>query len=343
MLKSRLSTSAIVLSAALAVCSAAEKPGPDRALSRTPAPVQKTVHEQIGGGKLISLERNVDDGEVSFDVEMTRDGKTRAFTVAADGELVSIQVFLAELPAAVQKTIQAQVGKGTLGEIDKSTEAGETDYDVELTRDGKTRNLTVGADGELLAEEAFFLELPPAAQRAIQSRIANAKLTDIEKTVDDGETTYEVEIDRAGLTRSFTVNTNGDVPEEQVFLSELPDKLQSAIQAKTAGGKPGEINKITDDGDVSYEVEMIQAGKTRTLTFDSDGNLSSEEEEISLSDAPEPVRKEIQSLAGGGKIAGLSRVTAGKEISFDVDLSQGGKESSFTIAADGKLVPQNGN
>src|ERR1051325_1157332 len=125
-----------VLFACLSAALAAERPQVPRALAQLPVATQQTIRSQIGSGKLVSVEKDTEDGEVTYEVEMTRDGKTRSFTVDADGELIDEQMFLAELPGAVQKTIQTQVGKGSLGEIFKSAEDGEVSYDVEMTSAG---------------------------------------------------------------------------------------------------------------------------------------------------------------------------------------------------------------
>lgn len=320
------------------VCQAGEQPGPARMLSRLPAAVQKTVHAQLGAGKLVAIAKNTDDEEVSYDVEMIRDGKDRSFTVAETGALLDFEVFLAELPAVVQKTIQTHVGKGTRGEIYRCIDDGETTYDAETTRDGKTRSFTVGADGELVDEEMFLAELPAAVQKTIQTEIGDGKLGEIDKSVDEGEITYDVEFTRGGKTRSICVGAAGELLETQMFLSELPVVLQKAIEAQPGSGTLGDIMKCMEAGEVDYDVEITQAGKTRTLTFGPDGTLTSEEEDISLAETPEAVRKEIQSLLGKGRLTSLSKVTEDKKISYDADVKQDGKTKSFSVDAEGKLL-----
>ncbi len=318
---------------------AGEQPGPGRMLSRLPAAVQKTIRAQTGSGGLVAIDRNTEDAEVSFDVEIVRDGRERGFTVANDGTLLDVEVFLNEVPLAVQKTIQAHVGNNSLGEIDRSIENGETTYSAEMTRDGKTRGFTVGEDGELLDEEVFLAELPAAVQKTIRAQTANGTLGEIDKALDDEEITYDVEFTRDGRSRAFTVNEAGEVVETEVFLTELPVALQQAIQSRLNGGKLGGISRSAADGDVSYVAEITLNGKTRTLTFDPDGTLSSEAEMISLAETPEAVRREIQLRVGRGKLSDLSRVTEGKEISYDVEIKADGKKKSFSLDTSGKLIP----
>src|SRR5258708_15384504 len=103
-----------LLSAVLAFCVTLTAAGQVVPLSKVPAVVQKTIHATLIGAKLGEIERIEENGEVAFDVEMTRGDVERSFTVAEDGTLLSIEVFLAETPAAAQPTITKTVGTGEL-------------------------------------------------------------------------------------------------------------------------------------------------------------------------------------------------------------------------------------
>src|SRR5262245_38911594 len=69
------------------------------------------------------------------------------------------RVTLSELPAAAQKTVHSQLGKGKVGEIDKVVENGEVTYEVVLKK-AKERTITVAEDGQLLDMEVFLNETP---------------------------------------------------------------------------------------------------------------------------------------------------------------------------------------
>jgi len=203
-------------------------------LSRLPPAVRQTIRAQLGNGRLNSIEKDAEDGDLTCDVEMTRDGRQRDFTVGAAGELIDQQVFLPELPSATQKCLQAQAGGGTLDDIYKSTDDGETSYDAELTSNGRTRDVTVADDGRLMSVEMFPDELPAAVRQAIQKQAADAAPDEIDKTFDDG-TNFEVDLTQAGRDRDFTVRPDGTLLDAQVFLNELPAALQAAIQRESHG------------------------------------------------------------------------------------------------------------
>ena len=62
------------------------------------------------------------------------------------------RVAMTELPAAVQKTIQDNVGGGTISQTAKETEGGRTYYDAEVQKTGGEKvEIMVAEDGKLIA------------------------------------------------------------------------------------------------------------------------------------------------------------------------------------------------
>src|SRR5947208_2535006 len=105
-----------------------------RTLSQLPPAVQKSVQAQLAGGTLGEIERDEDESGTSYTVTVTRGGKERDFTVADDGTLLSQEVTLEETPPAVRNTIKAQVGQGTIENIEKTFEENEIDFEVDVIR-----------------------------------------------------------------------------------------------------------------------------------------------------------------------------------------------------------------
>src|SRR5205085_8336407 len=114
-------------------------------------------------------------------------------------------------------------------------------------------------------------ELPVAAQKRIHAQLAGAKLGQITESIEGTEVSYDVEMTSKGKTRSFTVSEEGELAALQVFLPETPRPVQQAIRAQVGRQGLGDIFKHTEDGEVTYEVEMTKAGKTRNFTLDADG------------------------------------------------------------------------
>ena len=76
-------------------------------------------------------------------------------TVAADGKLLSVEdeVALADVPAAVRQTIQAQATGGKLGTLEMVTEDGKTTFEAKVEKDGKKLEITIAPDGKITGTE----------------------------------------------------------------------------------------------------------------------------------------------------------------------------------------------
>lgn len=121
-------------------------------LAEAPAPVRKAIETGIGSGKLESIDHMFDEDGNSYYVEFSREGKVRDLSVAEDGKLQSLEVFLSETPPAVQKTINEKLGTNRIIRIDRSFEEhnGGFPYEIEARKDGKPFNFSVGPRGQFL-------------------------------------------------------------------------------------------------------------------------------------------------------------------------------------------------
>jgi uncharacterized membrane protein YkoI len=266
-----------------------------------------------------------------------------AVALACPAQQAKLKRELSHLPVPVRKTVRAHLGTAKLESIEKNTDDGEVTYDVEMVRDGKERGFTVADNGKLVDEEVFLAELPPVVQRAIQKQAGAATINEIDKSNDNGETSYDVEITAGVNTRGFTVNASGQLMDSEVILAELPPVLQTAIRKQAGADTIGEIDKSFDDGEVSFDVEVTAGSKSRTLTFDPDGELDSVEEKVDFSDTPEVVQKQIDSLAAGGHPDDIRKITEDNEISYDVQVITGVTDKIISIGVDGKILPDDDN
>jgi uncharacterized membrane protein YkoI len=267
-------TIAVVL---LTLTAALGKETPGLSLSALPARAQQTIKAQLAGGQVEEIEQTTADGNTFYEVQVIKAGTTRSLTVDAQGKLIRAQVALAETPLAVQKVINANLGKNKLGDIDRTSEQGETIYDVDLIgSDGESRGLSVAEDGKW-----FSLELP---------------------------------------------------------LSDAPGPVQKTVRNHLGKGKLEELAKVNDDGDVYFEADISMDGREITLTIGPRGKLLSEEEEVALKDVPQPVQKVIKSSLGLARLGSITRVTEDRTTTYEVEGTRDGKELSFTVAADGKFL-----
>ena len=117
-----------------------------------------------------------------------------------------------DLPAAVRKTVEAEIKGARVKSISKETEHGVTQYEIETLLDGKHRDFDVDTKGTLLAveEETTIDSIPAAAQAAILKKIANGKLGMAELFKRGGDTMYEAAYTtRDGKKREVLVRADG--------------------------------------------------------------------------------------------------------------------------------------
>ena len=334
---SRLQPVLVVLLALSASVVSAQQKRANRELAHVPPAVRQAVQARLGDAKLQSIDKETRDGETTYDVEIVRNGKERGFTLDASGALLDEEVFLPELPPAVQRTIQAHLVGATLNEIDRSVNDAEISYDVEIERNGVSRDFTVDGNGVLLREQVFIGELPRAVRQTIQKEAGSATVGDIDRATVDGEVRFDVELTQANRTRSLSVGADGKLIDKQVFLAELPAPLQEAIRRQA--GVDCEVHQCFDDDEVTYDAD---AGN-RTVSFDVDGKLLSTEEEVKPAGTPQPVQDQIKKLAANGKVVGIRKLVEDKETFYDIELESGSSQNIVRLGPDGKILPTDDN
>jgi hypothetical protein len=127
------------------------------------------------------------------------------------------KVTLQDLPAAVQKTVQAELKGGEIKNIDKETEHGVTQYEVETMLNGKHRDFEVDVKGTLLVveEETAIDSIPAPAKAAIMKKVADGKLDMVETFVKGGVTMYEAAYTtKAGKKHEVLVKADGTAGKE---------------------------------------------------------------------------------------------------------------------------------
>lgn len=184
------------------------------------------------------------------------------------------------LPPAVQKGIQEQTKGAQIKNISKEVEEGKTQYEVETTVSGRTRDLTFDTAGKVIAieEEALDMKtLPPAIQKGVQDQTKGAQIKNISSTVENGKTQYEVETLVNGRTRDLTFDSTGTaiVIEEEATLDSIPAPAKAAIQKKVAGSKITKVETLTRGKTTTYEATFTtKAGKASEVEVNADGSAA---------------------------------------------------------------------
>jgi len=246
------------------------------ALSALPARVQQTIKAEMKGAQLGEIEQTDVDGKSFYEVLLTGPERTRNVTVDAEGNLVRAQAALSETPPAVQKVIQSQLGKNKLGDIDRTSEGGETIFAIDLIgANGASHSLSVAEDGKWFTLDLPLSDAPGPVQKTIRSHLGKGKLEEVSKVDDDGDVYYEAEINLNGKVVTLTIGPRGRLlsEEQEVTLKELPEAVQKVIKANLGAARLDSITKVIEGRETTYEVEATRVGKELSFVVGGDGKF----------------------------------------------------------------------
>lgn len=109
-----------------------------------------------------------------------------------------------DLPAAVQKAADEQTRGATVRGYSSETENGQLEYEVAMTVNGRSRDVSFAADGSVLEieQEVLVDSLPAAVRSALVQKAGAGRITKVESLTKHGTlVAYEAQV-RTGTKRS---------------------------------------------------------------------------------------------------------------------------------------------
>jgi len=156
-MQTRISRLAIALMVAVVVtcfaagCASTKKQDVRVSLAELSGPARGTVERVTAGGKVDQITKEVEKGKLVYDVEATVSGKHVEFLIAdVDGAVLGTEtpIEFNELPEAVRVAAEKYFGSATGLKAMKGVEFGETSYEIEGPRNGKTVEATFNPAGK---------------------------------------------------------------------------------------------------------------------------------------------------------------------------------------------------
>jgi len=119
-------------------------------------PAALSVLQARSAGTPLKVEKDDEDGVVSYEAKFTINGKKLEIKVNAQGQVIAeeMEIALQATPAAALAAIQRAVPGGSVTKVTKETEGGKITYEAEVVLNGKTLEVKVAADGSAVAEES---------------------------------------------------------------------------------------------------------------------------------------------------------------------------------------------
>jgi hypothetical protein len=117
-----------------------------------------------------------------------------------------------ELPPAVEKAVAAQSAGATIRGFSTEKENGQTLFEVEMTVNGHSKDVSMTADGSIVeVEEQVALDsLSPEVKAGLQAKAGNGKILKVESlTKKDKLVAYEAKVETNGKKSEVQVGPDG--------------------------------------------------------------------------------------------------------------------------------------
>jgi hypothetical protein len=117
-----------------------------------------------------------------------------------------------DLPAAVEKTVVAESAGATIQGFSTEKEKGQTLYEVEMTVNGHSKDISIAADGSIveIEEQVALDSLSPEVKAGLQAKAGKGKILKVESlTKKDKLVAYEAQVETNGKKSEVQVGPNG--------------------------------------------------------------------------------------------------------------------------------------
>jgi uncharacterized membrane protein YkoI len=117
-----------------------------------------------------------------------------------------------DLPPAVEKTVAVQSAGATIRGFSTEKEKGQILYEVEITVNGHSKDISMAADGSIVeVEEQVALDsLSPEVKAGLQAKAGKGKILKVESlTKKDKLVAYEAQVETNGKKSEVQVGPDG--------------------------------------------------------------------------------------------------------------------------------------
>jgi uncharacterized membrane protein YkoI len=117
-----------------------------------------------------------------------------------------------DLPAAVQKTADEQSKGATVKGYNSEVEDGKVQYEVEMTVNGHSKDVSISPEGAVLEveEEVALNSLPAEVRGALQNKAGAGKIAKVESLTKQGKlVAYEAQVSTNGKKSEIQVGPDG--------------------------------------------------------------------------------------------------------------------------------------
>jgi uncharacterized protein YxeA len=198
-----------------------EEKDPVLKMSQVPPKVQQTVKTYASAAEIIKITKGDVDGTLAYEFEIEKGGRKSEVSITPDGKVLTTEeeIPIAEIPEAARKTIESHAAGGKVISTEKVFENGKTAFGAVIEKGGKQSEISVTPEGKIAGseEEILLSEVPEAARKSINAKVAGGKVVSTKKVLEDGKTVFAVVYEKAGKQVEITVAPDGKIVDTEVI------------------------------------------------------------------------------------------------------------------------------
>jgi uncharacterized membrane protein YkoI len=125
-------------------------------LDKLPKAVVKAVKDKFKDAKLVSAQKENENGKIAYEINLTLKGDKIEATVTPEGKIVSSEktIQVKDLPKPVAEALEKKYPRAAIKKAEEVTEGEKVSYEVLLvTADKKTMEVVFDPKGKVLKEE----------------------------------------------------------------------------------------------------------------------------------------------------------------------------------------------
>jgi uncharacterized membrane protein YkoI len=139
------------------------------------------------------------------------------------------------------------------------------------------------------------------------------------------------------LTVSLSLGVSVLAQEKKIKRSELPAAVENTVKQQSKGARIRGFSLEKENGQTTYEVEMLVNGHTKDVQMSPNGTVIEIEEQVDFQSVSEEVKAGLHVKVGKGKITKLESIRKNdKLVAYEAQVITDGKKSEVQVGSDGK-------
>ena len=125
--------------------------------------------------------------------------------------------------------------------------------------------------------------------------------------------------------------------EKHIKRSELPAAVEKTVVEQSHGATIRGFNEEKENGQTTYELEMLVNGHSKDVQMDASGAVVEIEEQVDFDGLAPAIKAGLQAKAGESKITKVESITKkGHLVAYEAQVVNRGKRSEVQTGPDGK-------